>query len=125
MVKGTDELTMTNTATHYQILGGIAERIIQFNEVIGRPFLHCNRTRSRNENTWKLSLNAEVIQRTIECQRSDIKETKQTCKRHHENKAITGSGNKLIPPEQQVRQRRDQQFEGLDEFDYRLDAFTG
>ena len=32
---------------------------------------------------------------------------------------------KTISPEQQVRQRRDQQFEGLDEYDYRLEASAG
>ena len=51
---------------------------------------------------------------------------KQTCKRlHQEYTAITGSGNKPIPPEQQVRRKRDQQFEGLDEHACRLDASTG
>ena len=55
-----------------------------------------------------------------------LKRRKQTCKRlFHEFTAITGSGNKPIPPEQQVRQKRDQQFEGLDEYDYRLEASTG
>ena len=29
---------------------------------MGRPFLHCNKRRSRNENSWKLWLNAESIE---------------------------------------------------------------
>ena len=39
--------------------------------------------------------------------------------------AITGDGNKLILLGQQVRQRLDQQFEGLEEYDYLLEARTG
>ena len=36
--------------------------------------------------------------------------------------SITGDGNKPIPPgQQQVRQRLDQRFEGLEEYDYRLE----
>ena len=74
----------------------------------------------------------EIMDTFIECrgiqkplnQRSDFK-AKQTWKRLHEYTAITGSGNKRIPPEQPVRQRRDQQFEGLEEYDYRHEASTG
>ena len=38
---------------------------------------------------------------------------------------ITGDGNKPIPLAQQVRQRLDQQFEGLEEYGYRLEPRTG
>ena len=80
---------------------------------------------SRNEKSWTLSLNAEGVQEPLN-QRSDSKEAKQTCTRlYHEYTAIAGSGNKPVPPERQVRQRRDQQLEGLDEYDYRLEASTG
>ena len=81
--------------------------------------------RRRNENSWKLSLNAEGTQGPLN-QRSDFKQAKQTCKiLYHVYTAIFGKGNKPVPPEQQVRQRRDQQFEGLEEHAYRLDASTG
>ena len=87
-------------------------------------FLHCDK-RSRKENSWKLSLNAEGVQGPLN-QRSDFEEAMQTCKRLYlEYTAITGSVNKPIPPEQQVRQTRDQQFEGLEEHDYRVGASTG
>ena len=44
------------------------------------------------------------------------KRAKRTCKRlYQEHTANSGSGNKPIPPEQQVRQRRNQQFEGYEE----------
>ena len=34
-------------------------------------------------------------------------------------------GNKPVPPAQQIRQRRERQFEGLDEYHYRVDPRTG
>ena len=56
-------------------------------------------------------------------QRNDIKDAKQTCKRlYHEYTAITGSGNKPIPPEQEVRQRPNQQFESHEEYSCWLDS---
>ena len=80
--------------------------------------------RSRNEKFRNISLNAEGIQGPLN-QRSDFKEAKQTCERlHQEHTAITGEGNKPILPAQQVRQRLGQQFEGLEEYDYRLEART-
>ena len=55
-----------------------------------------------------------------------FKEAKQTCKRlFHEFTAIIGSGNKLVLPGQQVRQRLAQQFAGLEGHEYRLQASTG
>ena len=45
-------------------------------------------------------MNAEGAQGPLN-QRSDFKDAQQTCKRlYHECAAITGSGNKTIPPEQ-------------------------
>ena len=53
--------------------------------------------------------------------RSDFKEAKETCKRlYHKFTAIIGSGHTRIPPQQHVRQRRDQQFEALDEYIFDL-----
>ena len=84
--------------------------------------------RERMEGSHHKSLEdhiAEGIQGPLN-QRSDFEEAKQTCERlYHEYTAITGSGNKPVPPGQQVRQRLDQQFEGLEEYDYRLEASTG
>ena len=78
--------------------------------------------RSRNGKCWKLSLHAEGIQGPLN-QRSDFTEAKQPCQRlYDEHTAITGDGN---PPAQQVGQRLGQQFEGLEEYDYRLEPRTG
>ena len=58
-----------------------------------------------NQNVRTLSLNADGFQGPLN-QRSDSKHAKQTCKRpYQEHTAITGSGNKPILPEQQVRQK--------------------
>ena len=68
------------------------------------------------------NLNAEGIQGPLN-QRSDFIEAKQKCKRlYDEHTAITRDGNKPIPPGQQDRLRLDQQFEGLEEYDYRLEG---
>ena len=70
-------------------------------------------------------LNAEGIQGPLN-QRSDFMEAKLKCKRlYDEHTAITGDGNKPIPLAQQVRQRLDQQFEGLEEYDYRFEPRAG
>ena len=70
-------------------------------------------------------LNAEGVQGPLN-QRSDFKDAKQTCKRlYHECIAISGSGNKLTTPEQQVRQRSDHQLLGHEEHAYRLVASAG
>ena len=108
-------------------LGWTEEPIIQYDEIAFEDH-SCTATReerSRHEKSWTLALNGEGVQGPLN-QRSDSKEAKQTCRRlYQENTAITGSGNKPVPPEQQVRPRRDQQFEGHEEHAYRLDASTG
>ena len=88
-------------------VGCAEEQISQYDEIAleDHSYVATQQERSRNEKSWKLSLNAEGIQGPLS-QRSDFVEAKQTCKRlYHEFSAITGDGNKPIPPEQQVRQR--------------------
>ena len=108
-------------------IGWAKDNIIQDDEIAleGHSYTATRQERSQNDKSWKFSLNAEDIQGPLN-QRSDFKQAKQTCKRlYQEHTAITGSGNTRIPPEQQVRQRRDQQFEGFEEYDYRLEVSTG
>ena len=103
-------------------IGWIEEQIIQYDEIALEDHSHVatQQERTRNEKSWTLSLNAEGIQGPLH-QRSDFKEAKQTCNRlYHEYTAITGSGNKPIPSGQQVKQRLDQKFEGLEEYDIDL-----
>ena len=100
------------------------EQIIQYDVIAleDHSYVATKQERGRNEKSWKLSLNAESIQGPL-----NQKEAKQKCKRlYHKFSAITGDGNKPIPPgQQQVRQRLDQRFEGLEEYDYRLERRTG
>ena len=64
------------------------------------------------ENSCKLSLNAESAHGPMD-QRDVLKDAKEICERpYRANTAITGCGNTPIPPQQQVRQRPNQQFEG-------------
>ena len=109
-----------------QILGGLRKQIIQYFEIAleDHSYVATWQERNRNGKSWTFSLNAEGIQGPLN-QRSDFIEAKQKCKRlHDEHTAITGDGSKPFPPAQQVRQRLDQQFEGLEEYHYRLGPRT-
>ena len=94
-------------------IGWTEEQIIQYDAIAleDHPYVATRQERSRNGKFWKISSSAEGIQRPLN-QRNDFIEANQKCKRlYDEHTAITGDGNKLIPPEQQVRQRLDQQFD--------------
>ena len=78
--------------------------------------------RSLNENSWKLSLNAEGANGPLD-QRDDINDARGTCKTlYHEHTASTGCANMPILPQQEVRQRPNQQFERHEEYSYGLDS---
>ena len=118
---------MTNTASFCQILGGLRNR--SFNMMQSRwkiipTWLH-GKQEVGTINPRNFSLSAQDIQGPLN-QRGDFIEAKQKCKRlHDEHPAMTGDGHKPIPPKQQVRQQLDQQFEGLEKYDYRLEGRTG
>ena len=70
-------------------------------------------------------LNAERANGLVD-HRDDYKEAKETCNRlYKEYGATAGCGHATIHPQQQVRQRPNQQFEGHEEDSYRLDSSTG
>ena len=107
-------------------IGWTEEQIIQCGAIAleGHSYV-ATLQESRNGKSLNISLNSEGTQGPLN-QRSDSIEAKQTCKRLcDEHTAITGDGNKPIPPAQQVRQRLAQQFVGLEEYDYRLEPRTG
>ena len=82
-------------------IGWTEEQIIQYDEIASEDhsYVATQQERNRNEKSWELSLNAECSQGPLN-QRSVFNEAKLTCKRlYHEYTAITGSGNKLIPPD--------------------------
>ena len=83
-------------------VGWAEESLIQYDEIAfeDHSYIATRQERSRNEKSGKLPLNAEGIQGPLN-QRSGLKQAKQTCKiLYQEHTAITGSGNKPIPPEQ-------------------------
>ena len=56
----------------------------------------------------------------------DFAQAKRECKRlHDEHLARTQQDFRTIPRSQQVRQRKEQQFERIEEFDYAVDPKTG
>ena len=56
-------------------------------------------------------------------QRPDFVEAKREMRRlHDENAKETSEGNTPIHPVQRSRQRRGHQFEGLEEYNYQIDA---
>ena len=84
-----------------------------------------NAERIQNSKHWILTLNAEEPQQPLN-QRADFAQGKRECKRlHDEHLARTQQEYRTILRSQQVRQRKEQQFEGIEEFDYVVDPKTG
>ena len=81
--------------------------------------------RIRNSEHWILKLNQDGPQQTLH-QRPDFVQAKRECKRlHDEYLARTQQECRTIPRSQQVRQRKEQAFEGIEEYDYAVDPRTG
>ena len=92
----------------------------------GQAHLHRRAERIQNSKHWILTINAEGgIQQSLN-QRPDFAQAKRECKRlHDEHLARTQEEYRTIPRCQQIRQRRGQQFEGNEEYDYAVDPKTG
>ena len=81
--------------------------------------------RIQNPKRWILTINAEGPQRPLN-QRLDFAQAKRECNRlHDEHLARTQEEYRTIPRSQQIRQRKGQQFEGSEEYDYAVDPKTG
>ena len=103
------------------------EQIIQFDELAleDHSYIATREERDRNEKSWVLKLNEEGDQGPMN-QRFDFVEAKREMKRlHDEHVKETSEGNTPIHLVQRSRQRRHQQFEGLGESNYQVDAQTG
>ena len=73
---------------------------------------------------WILTLIAEGPQQPLN-QRPDFAQAKRECKRlHDEYMARTQQDYRTILRSQQVRQRKEKQFEGIEEYDYAVDPQT-
>ena len=81
--------------------------------------------RIQNSKHWILTINAEGPQQPLN-QRPDRVKAKRECTRlHDEHLARPQEEYRTIPHSQQVRQRKGQQFEGNEEYDYAVDPTTG
>ena len=88
-------------------------------------YIAAPKERARYEKNSVLSLNKEGVQGPMN-QSPDFAEAKQKFKRlHDEYVKETSDGNTPIHPTQRTRQRRNQQIEGLEEYDYQVDPQTG
>ena len=78
--------------------------------------------RIQNSKRWIFTINAEE---TLN-QRPDFAQAKRECKRlHDEHLARTQEEYRTIPRSPQTRQRKGQQVEGNEEYDYAVDPETG
>ena len=81
--------------------------------------------RIQNSKHWILTLNAEGPQQPLN-ERPDFTQAKRECKRvHDEHLAKTQQSYRPILRSQQVRQRKEQQLDGIEEFDSVVDPKTG
>ena len=80
--------------------------------------------RIRNSTHWILTLNKEGAQQPLH-RRPDFAQAKRECKRlHDEHLRKTQQDYRTILRSQQIRQRKGQEFEGIEEYDYTVDPRT-
>ena len=78
--------------------------------------------RIQNSKYWILTINEEGGTQQSLNQRPDFAQAKRESKRlHDEHLARTQEEYRAILRSQQVRQRKEQQFEGIEEYDYAVD----
>ena len=95
------------------------------NAIWEHSYVAAEAERIRNSTHWVLTLNQEGPQQPLN-QRPDFAQAKRECKRlHDEHLARTQQDCRTIPRSRQVRQRKEQQFEGIEEFDYAVAPKTG
>ena len=81
--------------------------------------------RTQNSKHWILTLHKEGPQQPHN-QRPDFAQANRECKRlYDDHLARTQDEYRTIPRSQQVRQRKGQPFEGIEEYDYAFDPKTG
>ena len=122
-----DGTRTTNTASLCQKLGGLKSRLFSMTNLHWKnhSYSATREERTRNEKSWVLKLNKEGVQGPMN-QGPDFVEAKREMKRlHDEHVKETSEGNTPIHLGQRPKQRRNQQFEGLEEYDCQIDAQTG
>ena len=112
-----DGTMMTITASLCQTLGGLRSKLFRMTNLHWKttPIFAATEGRDRNEKKWVLSLNKEGVQGPLH-QRPGLVKAKRELKRLHDEHVMeTSEGNTPVHPIQRSRQRRNQQFEGLEE----------
>ena len=118
-----DGSATTDTESRCRTLDGLRRTSCCLTKIIGNVATRAER--SRHSEHWILKLNQDGPQQPFN-QRPDFAQAKRECKRlHDEYMARTQKEYRTIPRSQQVRQRKVQQFEGIDEYDYVVDPRTG
>ena len=108
-------------------IGWTEELIVQYDEFAleDHSYIASREERTRNEKNWVVSLNKEGLQGPLN-QRPDFVAAKREFKSlHDEHAKETSEGNTPIHLLQRTRQRRNQQFEGLEENNNQADPRTG
>ena len=122
-----DGTRMTHAASLCQILGGLRSRLFRMTNLHWKTtpkLLQEMKELETRKINWVLSLDNEGVQGPLN-QRTDFVEAKRELKRlHDEHVKETSEGSTPIHPVQRTRQRRNPQFDGLEECDYQIDAQT-
>ena len=108
-------------------IGWTEQDIMLFDRVAweNHSYVATRAERIRNSEHWILKLNQDGAQQPLN-QRPDFAQTKRECKRlHDEYLARTQQEYRTSPRSQQVRRRKEQAFEGIEEYDYAVDPRTG
>ena len=110
------------------VKGWTEEQIIKYDKMALENHMYrpTRSERSRHSVNWRLSLNQAGPQEPLN-QRHDFAQAKRECKRLHDEYMEKRLNKKYrtIPCDQQVRQRRGQEFEGHEEYFYHVDPRTG
>ena len=108
-------------------IGWTEKDIMLFDRIAfeNHEYLATRAERIRNSEHWILKLNQDDPQQPLN-QRPDFGQATRECKiLHDEYMARTQQEYRTIPRSQQVRQRTEQAFEGIEEYDYAVEPRTG
>ena len=104
-------------------IGWTEEQIIEYDKIAleDHSYVATRSERIQNTKHGVLRLTQDGAQQPLH-QRLDFAQAKRECKRlHDECVTRTQQEYRTIPRDQQARQRRGPTFEGIDEYDYRVD----
>ena len=122
-----DGTTTTSTEIRCHSLSGPSRKKLPFDRIAleNHSFVATKAERNRHSEHWIFTLNQEGAQQPLH-QRPDFAQAKRECKRlHDEHMAKTQQDYRTILRSQQIRQRKGQAFEEIEEYDCAVDPPTG